>query len=193
MAKKIIDAETRAKNLKQQENKTPELAAAKKAFQQYFKDNGLDPTKDYTKDPVHGKKMTKLLAKLNKERDKVAAMYPESDKHAMEHIEYKAKHKAYNERKVDRLQKHLREKEKEAKKKVTPTTKTTKYDYPLIEGREMTSMEKRHYRTEQRRLKAAGTPKENASSAKPKKIKKEVSKVAEPKKKDKKKVLKEED
>lgn len=190
MAKKIIDAETRAKNLKQQENKTPELAAAKKAFQQYFKDNNLDPTKDYTKDPIHGKKMTKLLAKLNKERDKVAAMYPESDKHAMEHIEYKAKRRVYNERKVDKLQKHLREKEKETKKRVTPTTK---YDYPLIEGREMTPIEKKKYRMEQRKIKAAGTPKENTSSAKPKKIKKEGSKVVEPKKKNKKKVLKEED
>lgn len=193
MAKKTVDAATKAKNLKQQENKTPELAAAKKAFQQYFKDHDLDPTKDYTKDPIHGKKVTKLLAKLNKERDKVAAMYPESDKDAMEHIEHKAKHKAYNEKKVDKLQKYLKEKEAtEAKKRVTPT----KYDYPLIEGREMTSIEKKKYRMEQRKLKAAGTPKENTSSAKPNKVKKEELK-AEPKKKDKKdkkkKVHKEED
>ena len=62
MAKKEKDAAQKAKNLKQQENKTPELAAAKKAFEQYFKDNNLDPTKDYTKDPKHGKKVTKLLS-----------------------------------------------------------------------------------------------------------------------------------
>lgn len=191
MTKKTIDAAKKAKNLKQQENKTPELAAAKKAFQQYFKDNDLDPTKDYTKDPVHGKKVSKLLSKLNKERDKVAAKYPESDKGAMEQIEHKAKHKAIVEKKVDKLQKHLKEKEAaEAKKRVTPT----KYDYPLIDGREMTSAEKKKYRMEQRKAKATGTPKENASSAKPKKVKDEEPK-AEPSKKDKKKkkVRKEED
>ena len=107
MAKKEKDPVKRAKNLKQQENKTPELAAAKKAFEQYFKDNDLDPTKDYTKDPKHGKKVTKLLSKLNKERDKVAAQYPESDKGMMEHLKYKANKKAKNEAKVDKLQKKL--------------------------------------------------------------------------------------
>lgn len=198
MTKKIDDAKKKAKNLQQQENKTPELAAAKKAFQQYFKEHDLDPTKDYTKDPVHGKKITKLLSKLNRERDKVAAMYPESDKGAMEHIEHQAKHKAYNERKVDKLQKYLKEKEAtEAKERKVPT----KYDYPLIDGREMNSAEKKKYRMEQRKAKSAGAPKENTSSAKPKKDKKEDPKAepkAEPSKKDKKdkkkkKVHKEED
>lgn len=191
MAKKSVDAKKKAKNLQQQENKTPELAAAKKAFQQYFKENDLDPTKDYTKDPVHGKKVTKLLSKLNKERDKVAAQYPETDKGAMGHLEYQAKRKALNEKKVDNLQKHLREKEAtEAKERKVPT----KYDYPLIDGREMNPAEKKKYRMEQRKAKSAGTPKENTSSAKPKKDKKEDPK-AEPSKKDKKKkkIRKEED
>lgn len=188
MTKKTMDAKKKAKNLKQQENKTPELDAAKKAFQQYFKDNDLDPTQDYTKDPVHGKKVTKLLSKLNKERDKVAAQYPETDKGAMKHLEYQAKRKAINEKKVDSLQKHL--KEKEAKERVVPT----KYDYPLIDGREMNSAEKKKYRMEQRKAKAAGTPKENTSSAKPKKVKKEEPKAELSKKdKKKKKIRKEED
>ena len=191
MAKKEKDAAKKAKNLKQQENKTPELAAAKKAFEQYFKDNNLDPTKDYTKDPKHGKKVTKLLSKLNKERDKVAALYPESDKGAMEHLKKKAEKKAKNEAKVDKLQKELK-KEKAAKE-----PKATKYDYPLIDGREMTSAEKKKYRMEQRKLKAGTVPKENKTSAEPNKSKKDkVAKEAAPevkKDKKKKKVHKEED
>lgn len=192
MAKKEKDAAKKAKNLKQQENKTPELAAAKKAFEQYFKDNDLDPTKDYTKDPKHGKKVTKLLSKLNKERDKVAAIYPESDKGAMEHLKKKAEKKAKNEAKVDKLQKELK------KEKAAKGPKATKYDYPLIDGREMTSAEKKKYRMEQRKLKAGTAPKENQTSAEPKKSKKDkVAKEAAPapdvKKDKKKKVKKEED
>lgn len=192
MAKKEKDAAKRAQNLKQQENKTPELAAAKKAFEQYFKDNNLDPTKDYTGDPKHGKKVTKLLAKLNKERDKLAAKYPESDKVAMERLKKKADNKAFNEAKVDKLQKHLKKENEEAKK----VKKPTKYDYPLIDGREMTSVEKKKYRMEQRKLKANPILKENQTSAKPKKSKKKDKVANEPDskvKKNKKKVQKEED
>lgn len=61
------------------ESKTPELTKAKKALDAYLKENKLDPTKDWTKDKKHGKKVTELVNKLNKERDKVAAAYPEAD------------------------------------------------------------------------------------------------------------------
>ena len=67
-------------------NKTPELAAAKKNLENYLKENKLDPTKDYSKDKKHGKKVTELLSKLNKERDKAAAKYPESDPKQMKKI-----------------------------------------------------------------------------------------------------------
>ena len=60
-------------------NKTPELSKAKKALDAYLKENNLDPQKDWSKDKKHGKKVTELLNKLNKERDKVAAQYPEKD------------------------------------------------------------------------------------------------------------------
>ena len=192
MAKKEKDAAQKAKNLEQQKNKTPELAAAKKAFQEYFKENGLDPTKDYTKDPKHGKKVTKLLAKLNKERDKVAARYPESDPDKMEHLKHKAKHKVINEAKVDKLQKHL--KTKEAEEKANKEPRTTKYDYPLIDGREMTSAEKKKFRMEQRKLKS--TPKvvkDNDTSAQPEKGKKKEKKFGSKKVKKVNKAKKEED
>ena len=98
------------------ESKTPELTKAKKALDAYLKENKLDPTKDWTKDKKHGKKITELVNKLNKERDKVAAAYPEKD--------------ADNNKKLVKL-KEKKEKEKSGKKeekketKVKASTKTT--------------------------------------------------------------------
>ena len=187
MAKKKEDA-AKAKNIKQQENKTPELAAAKKAFEKYFKDNGLDPTKDYTKDKTHGKAIKKLLLKLNKERDKVAAKFPESDPSTMKLIKKGAKKKADREAKVNHIQKTLKE---EKEKKVV--NRTLKYDYPLIDGREMTSAEKKKYRIEQRKLRNDGTN-GNVQVPKEKKVKKDKKTEVNTKNKKKKvKVNKEED
>lgn len=153
-------------------NKTPELSKAKKALDAYLKENNLDPTKDWSKDKKHGKKITELLNKLNKERDKVAAQYPEKD--------------LKNEAKLVKMKK-AKEDEKASKKKEKKesTSRVTKYDYPLIDGREMTSDEKKKYRMEQRRLAAGKAPK----GEKPKKGKKEKAEATEkaaPAKKDKK-------
>ena len=127
------------------ESKTPELTKAKKALDAYLKENKLDPTKDWTKDKKHGKKVTELVNKLNKERDKVAAAYPEADQE--------------NNKKLVKLQE--KEKKEKAEKKAAKEKKekkgnggrtATKYDYPLIDGREMTSAEKKKYRMEQENL-----------------------------------------
>lgn len=153
-------------------NKTPELSKAKKALDAYLKENNLDPTKDWSKDKKHGKKVTELLNKLNKERDKVAAQYPEKD--------------LKNEAKLVKMKKAKEDekasKKKEKKEKKESAGRVTKYDYPLIEGREMTSDEKKKYRMEQRRLAAGKAPKEE----KPKKEKAEATEKAAPAKKDKK-------
>ena len=153
-------------------NKTPELSKAKKALDAYLKENNLDPQKDWSKDKKHGKKVTELLNKLNKERDKVAAQYPEKD--------------LKNEAKLVKMKK-AKEDEKASKKKEKKESagRVTKYDYPLIDGREMTSDEKKKYRMEQRKLAAGKAPKEE----KTKKVKKETVEAAEkavPAKKDKK-------
>lgn len=153
-------------------NKTPELSKAKKALDAYLKENNLDPTKDWSKDKKHGKKVTELLNKLNKERDKVAAQYPEKD--------LKNEAKLVKMKKAKEDEKALKKKEKKGS-----TSRVTKYDYPLIDGREMTSDEKKKYRMEQRKLAAGKAPKEE----KPKKEKKEKAEAAEkvvPAKKDKK-------
>lgn len=154
------------------ESKTPELTKAKKALDAYLKENKLDPTKDWTKDKKHGKKVTELLNKLNKERDKVAAQYPEKD--------------LKNEAKLVKMKKAKEDekasKKKEKKEKKESAGRVTKYDYPLIDGREMTSDEKKKYRMEQRRLAAGKAPKEE----KPKKEKAEATEKAAPAKKEKK-------
>lgn len=173
------------------ETKTPELTKAKKALDAYLKENKLDPTKDWTKDKKHGKKITELVNKLNKERDKVAAAYPEKD--------------ADNNKKLVKL-KEKKEKEKSGKKEEKKEKKSagrtaTKYDYPLIDGREMTSAEKKKYRMEQRKLASGNAPKEEkeAKKAKKEKVKekpasdKKEKKAAKKKDKKKKKAAKEED
>ena len=92
------------------ESKTPELTKAKKALDAYLKENKLDPTKDWTKDKKHGKKVTELVNKLNKERDKVAAAYPEADQE--------------NNKKLVKLQE--KEKKEKAEKKAPKEEKETK-------------------------------------------------------------------
>lgn len=158
------------------ESKTPELTKAKKALDAYLKENKLDPTKDWTKDEKHGKKVTELVNKLNKERDKVAAAYPEADQE--------------NNKKLVKLQ------EKEKKEKAEK--KAAKYDYPLIDGREMTSAEKKKYRMEQRKLASGKAPKEEKETKKKKeeKVKEKPASDKKDKKakdKKKKKAAKEED
>ena len=149
-------------------NKTPELAAAKKALEAYLKDHKLDPEKDWSKDKNHGKKVTELINKLNKERDKAAAKFPESDPKTMKHLEKLAKHEIISKEKKMKKSKHMAEEAAAAKaeksekkeKKSATAKKSTKYDYPLIDGREMTSAEKKKYRMEQRKLAAGDQPKE---------------------------------
>lgn len=168
-------------------NKTPELSKAKAALEAYLKENDLDPTKDWTKDKKHGKKVTELVNKLNKERDKVAAKYPEGDE--------------ANEAKLVKLkEKNSKSKAKAKEDKKEPKGSgrvATKYDYPLVDGREMTSAEKKKYRMEQRKLAQGDVPKEKKETAKKdSKVKKTKEKPAPEKKakdKKKKKASKDED
>ena len=171
-------------------NKTPELSKAKAALEAYLKENDLDPTKDWTKDKKHGKKVTELVNKLNKERDKVAAKYPEGDE--------------ANEAKLVKLkEKNSKSKAKAKEDKKEPKGSgrvATKYDYPLIDGREMTSAEKKKYRMEQRKLASGKAPKETKETKekKEKKVKEKPAPAPEKKEKKakdkkKKKAVKEED
>lgn len=188
------------------------LNKAKKALFKYYKDNGLDPSIDFSKDPIHGEMVTNLILRLNRERDKLLRILPIwkmkniltniRKKNMAKKIKEEKKAKAAEEssKKVKKTAKkaEVKEVDKKPKKGKAPL----KYDYPLIDGREMTSAEKKKYRMEQRKLQNGDAPKNEKKEKKAKaapapeaKPKKKVNKEEKPSKdkKKKKKVHKEED
>ena len=185
--------------------KTPELIEAKKEILKFLKKHSLDPRKDYSNHNKFGEEFRKLLFKLNKERDKIAIKYPLTDiKNLKKYIKMKkdkkakkAAEKAAVEAPVKEAKKSKKvaketksETAKEEKNKKAPRT-TGKYNYPLIDGREMTSAEKKKYRAEQRKANSDGaekkekTPKADKKEKASKKEAKET-KVTKEEKKDKK-------
>lgn len=189
--------------MKMAEYRAP-LMKAKNALQKYYRENHLDPAIDYSKDPIHGDKVKDLLLILNKERDKLERKLPLINikqlnkrrimkKKANEaKTSKKEKKAAINEVKTKK-EKKTTSKEKEAPKKKAP--RAMKYDYPLIDGREMNSIEKKKYRMEQRKLKN-GTAKPESNDSTKKKNKEEApveTKKKDSSKKKKKKTHKEED
>ena len=197
--------------------KTPELIEAKKAIFKFLKKHNLGPRKDYSNHPTFGEEFRKLLFKLNKERDKIAMKYPLTDiKNLKKYIKMKKDKKAKKAAEkaaVEASAKEAKKSKKVTEKAKSETTKkekkvakapraTCKYNYPLIDGREMTSAEKKKYRAEQRKANSNGAEKKEKapkSDGKKNSAKKEP-KVAEKKalktkgKKDgKKKKVKDED
>ena len=183
--------------------KTPELIEAKKAILKFLKKHNLDPRKDYSNHPTFGEEFRKLLFKLNKERDKIAMKYPSTDiKNLKKYIKMKKDKKAKkaaekaaveasaNEaKKSKKVAKETKsetpaKEEKKDKKAKAPRT-TGKYNYPLIDGREMTSAEKKKYRAEQRKANSDGAEKKEKKEKASKKEAKET-KVTKEEKKDKK-------
>ena len=185
------------------------LNKAKRALFKYYKDKGLDPSIDFSKDPIHGEMVTNLILRLNRERDKLLRILPIwKMKNILTNIrkknmakkikeEKKAKAAEGSSKKVKKTAKkaEVKEVDKKPKKGKAPS----KYDYPLIDGREMTSAEKKKYRMEQRKLQKGDAPKKEkkakaapAPEAKPKKKVHKEEKSSKDKKK-KKKVHKEED
>lgn len=183
------------------------LYKAKMALQKYYTENHLNPAKDYSKDPIHGDMVTNLILRLNRERDKLERKYPiikiKSNLKRLRIMTKKVKEaKASKKEKKAAIAEVENKKTKKTSKNEAPkekkkkTKRTSKYDYPLIDGREMNSLEKKKYRMEQRKLKAkdgndtSESKKEKKTSKKP--VTKEVSKEKKDLKK-KKKVKKEED
>lgn len=186
------------------------LYKAKRALQKYYTENNLNPAKDYSKDPIHGDMVTNLILRLNRERDKLERKYPiikiKSNLKRLRIMTKKVKEaKASKKEKKAAIAEVENKKTKKASKKEAPkekkekTKKPTKYDYPLIDGREMNSLEKKKYRMEQRKLKAKDgndTSESNKDHKEKKTSKKPVTKEVSKEKKDlkkKKKVKKEED
>lgn len=152
------------------------VKSAKKELEAYFTENKLDPTKDYSKDKKHGKKIKELMAIIEVNREKVKdSTGPE-------------KHHKKSE------DKNKKPKAVKAKELPTDSRKVTKYDYPLVDGKEMTAEEKKKYRIKMRKEENKGSKTEKVKKEKPvEKSKKEKkakvkTKAKEPEKK--KKVLK---
>lgn len=195
--------------------KAPELMRARNAIIKFLKDNDLDPAKDYSKHPKYGEEYRKLMLTLQIERDKVMVDYPNQD--------IKNRKKYYKMKKDKKKQKAAQaaataeapakvtkkaakasnEEKAEKKAKKATASHAGKYDYPLIDGREMTSAEKKKYRAEQRKAASGDAPKEKKEkkakkadapeeAPKEKKSKKE-KKTPKVGKKDKKKAKKVED
>ena len=198
--------------------KAPELMRARNALIKFLKDNDLDPAKDYSKHPKYGEEYRKLMITLQIERDKVMMDYPNQDiknrkkyyKMKKDKKKQKAAKAAATEEAPAKVTKKAAKasKEEKAEKKANKEKKATashagKYDYPLIDGREMTSAEKKKYRAEQRKAASGDAPKEKKEkkakkadapeeAPKEKKSKKE-KKTPKVGKKDKKKAKKVED
>lgn len=131
------------------------VKTAQQELETYLKSNKLDPSKDHSKDKKHGAKIRELIAKVNVAREQVKDAAPKEIGKA-ERTEIRAKEKA--------------EKAK--------NQKAAKYEYPKVDGREMTSSEKKKYRVKMRSSQK-GDKKE--AVAKPEKSAKVSGKVAEAK------------
>lgn len=192
---------------------------ARNALIKFLKDNDLDPAKDYSKHPKYGEEYRKLMLTLQIERDKVMVDYPNQDiKNRKKYYKMKKDKKkqkaaqaaapaeapAKVTKKAAKASKEEKAEKKAKKEKKAAAPRAGKYDYPLIDGREMTSAEKKKYRAEQRKAASGDAPKEKkekkakkaaapeAEAPKDKKSKKE-KKAPKVGKKDKKKAKKVED
>lgn len=195
--------------------KAPELMRARNALIKFLKDNDLDPAKDYSKHPKYGEEYRKLMITLQIERDKVMVDYPNQDiKNRKKYYKMKKDKKKQKAAKAaataeapakvtKKAAKASNEEKAEKKAKKATASHAGKYDYPLIDGREMTSAEKKKYRAEQRKAASGDAPKEKKEkkakkadapeeAPKEKKSKKE-KKTPKVGKKDKKKAKKVED
>lgn len=195
--------------------KAPELMRARNALIKFLKDNDLDPAKDYSKHPKYGEEYRKLMLTLQIERDKVMVDYPNQDiKNRKKYYKMKKDKKKQKAAKAaataeapakvtKKAAKASNEEKVEKKAKKATASHAGKYDYPLIDGREMTSAEKKKYRAEQRKAASGDAPKEKKEkkakkadapeeAPKEKKSKKE-KKTPKVGKKDKKKAKKVED
>ena len=126
----------------------------KKEMEAYYKKNKLDPTKDYTKDKKHGAIISKWIQVLEVNRKKVKDSTPQEIHHKKSE------------------DKNRKPKAEKAVKVAKDGRKVAKYDYPLVDGREMTSEEKKKYR-----IKMLKEAKGGASKPKKETTKKETKKV----------------
>lgn len=135
----------------------------KETLQNYLQENDLDPRKDWTKDPIHGDKVRALIRAAKISSEKLVETTPKEF--------FSRKRRTPEER-----EQGIRDKKV---KKDSPKREPL-YDYPLVNGVEMTSEEKRKYRIAQRKLKSKASPKkEKEAPVKEEKAPKKIIKKKE--------------
>lgn len=194
MKEKVKD--TKSHKLPKVEDKAAlaKVSSVKKEMEAYFKKHKLDPTKDYTKDAKHGPVISKWTSILEVNRKKIIDSTPKEIPHSRN-----------EERKKERAEKKYSEDKKpkalKAKELPKDSRQVTKYDYPLIDGKEMTSDEKKKYRIQARKglpkvtkeVIAKDKPIKEKSKDKEKKVEKTPEKEIAKDSKDKKKKKKSKD
>ena len=114
----------------------------KETLQNYLQENDLDPRKDWTKDPIHGDKVRALIRAAKISSEKLVETTPK---------EFFSRKRRTSEEREQGI--------KDKKVKEDSPKRGSSYDYPLVNGVEMTSEEKRKYRIAQRKLKSKASPK----------------------------------
>ena len=114
----------------------------KETLQNYLQENDLDPRKDWTKDPIHGDKVRALIRAAKISSEKLVETTPK---------EFFSRKRRTSEEREQGI--------KDKKVKEDSLKRGSSYDYPLVNGVEMTSEEKRKYRIAQRKLKSKASPK----------------------------------
>ena len=135
----------------------------KETLQNYLQENDLDPRKDWTKDPIHGDKVRALIRAAKISSEKLVETTPK---------EFFSKKRRTPEEREQGI--------KDKKVKEDSPKRGSSYDYPLVNGVEMTSEEKRKYRIAQRKLKSKASPKkEKEAPVKEEKAPKKIIKKKE--------------
>lgn len=135
----------------------------KETLQNYLQENDLDPREDWTKDPIHGDKVRALIRAAKISSEKLVETTPK---------EFFSRKRRTPEEREQGI--------KDKKVKEDSPKRGSSYDYPLVNGVEMTSDEKRKYRIAQRKLKSKASPKkEKETPVKEEKAPKKIIKKKE--------------
>lgn len=129
MAKQETIKEKKVKTTNVGKEEKKKASQASDELAEYLTKNNLDPTKDWTKDPVHGKKICKLMQIVRVNREKLDAKTDEV--------------------KIKNLKKPKVGVEKGEK---IPRKQPLAYDYPSVDGKPMSSLLKKKYRAKMRSL-----------------------------------------
>lgn len=119
-----------AKDISKKDLAAKKARRAQKEMLAYMEENNLDPKKDWTGHKKHGKKIQAWIDIINLGNKKARA--------------------ATEEKALEKAKKNQKPEAHPKKEKVTSTPNA--YDYPMVDGKEMTSDQKKKYRQKMRTL-----------------------------------------